>query len=1016
MPRRPLAQRIAAIVATVACLFFALGIRDTPERILSPPAPTSAPFVTPFERDAVLLVGVLTQVAGASLDPSAAPSSDVGAAGATPESAPRSSLVPVAQATVRVFYPFEAKYHLVGTAKTDEHGRARLEHLPRGALWITAEAEGLARTSTQLVMDGSERERELVLSVAHEQEVTVRDEQDHPIANATVLVSTTDPLPYGALTDAKGIATVGRLGAGPYRVKVSARGYESAELRGIVAPLSVKLRRLGALLVRVENGENAPVAGATVLLSGTSLWPARRVTTNEQGQANVHGLLAGSFDLRAVKGDLVSRTELGVTLSRGEQKAVTLRLMPGRMVTVLVTDGEGEPVVPVPNADVVVAEGGISTFPERGRTTANGRVTLGPFEPGPLAASATARDFVGTSVVAVPEDTSAPVRVALRRGGTIVGRVVDGYDHPIDGASIEIIGIDFSGLPVAETPRYRELQAAGFARALSGPEALMAVGELGITQGPVPPIPGAAEGDYLLSGEDARRRQPISVSNANEVEQWVTRYDGSFRAHPVTPGRLRALVRHPAYVEGLSELVTLMPGASAEVTVTLHAGGAIEGIVVDAWGRSIGGVRLELSSTEGSRVQSTYTAEDGRFAFASLPSEVTLTAARPESPDRPVVRERITVREGKREPVRIVLPEARDSVEVHVVDERDQPLEGAEVVLASLEAGSPLRQTRFTGPDGRVGFEDARGLSVSISIENPGYAPKVERVHSAGAELKIVMQRGVLVTGRVTSVRGRVPVANARVTLVSAGRRRVATTNQEGTWQLADVPDGAVHLLIEAPDFPAVELDRTVERQARLDRPFDLGEVDLPDAGGVAGIVVDSRGDRVVGAQVSTSSVTGYSPAAAPNRGTAITDRNGQFRLAPVAVGKTVLYAFAPAVGRGRSEPIEILRGRDREDVRIKLDRPVEDEASGSTLASVAIGLSQADAEITVEMVAPTSEAERAGLRPGDHLVAIDGVKPRDLGDARSRLSGTENSDVLLELERQGKSLRIRTTRELVRR
>lgn len=1011
MPRRSLSQRIAAFIATLACLVFALNLRDTPQRVVLPPAPTPtpAPVSSPFERDAVLEVTVSTLLG------SEGPVDGGTVAGATQSaSAPRA--IPVARSQVRVFYPFDGKYHWVGTGETNEQGRARIAHLPRGALWITAEAEGLARTSTQLVMDEQERQQEFVLSRAHEQRVTVLDEQEHPIAKATVLVSTTDPLPYGGLTDAQGVASIGRLGAPPYRVKISAQGFESSELRGIVAPLSVKLRRLGALLVKVENAESLPVPGATVVLSGTSLWPAKRVTTNERGQANVHGLLAGSFDLRATKGDLVSRTELGVILARGEQKAITLRLMQGRNVTVLVTDGDGEPIIPVANADVVVAEGGLSTFPERGRTSPDGRVTLGPFEPGPLAASASARDFVGTSVVPVPDDPLAPVRVPLRRGGTITGRVVDLYDHPIDGASVEIVGIDFSGLPVAETPRYRELQAAGFARALSGPEALMAVGELGITQGPVPPIPGAAtQGDYLMSGEQARQRRPL-VTTPSDVDQWVSRYDGSFRAHPVTPGRLRALVRHPAYVEGLSDWITLSPGGSAEVKVTLRAGGAIEGIVVDAWGRSIGGVRIELSSTQGSRVQSTYTAEDGRFAFASLPSEVTLTAARPESPDRPAVRERVTVREGKREPVRLVLPEAREAVEVLVVDERDQPLEGAEVVLSSLEAGSPLRQTRFTGPDGRVGFEDARDLSVSIAVENPGYAPVVERFNKASAQLRIVLRRGVLVTGRITSVRGRIPVSNARITVVSAGRRRLTTSNQEGTWQLADVPEGPVHLLVEAPDLPTVELDRVVERQTRLDRPFDLGEIDLPEAGAVEGTVVDSKGEPVIGAQVSTVAIAGFSPAAAPNRGTAITDRNGHFRLAPVAVGTLVLHAFAPTVGRGQSDAIEILRGRDQKDVRIKLDRPIEDEVSAGTSASVAIGLSPSDLGIVVERVAPGSEAERSGLSSGDRVLTIDGVKPRDVNDARTRLSGTENSDVLLELERQGKPLRIRTTRELVRR
>ncbi|HEY5958639.1 MAG TPA: carboxypeptidase regulatory-like domain-containing protein, partial [Polyangiaceae bacterium] len=207
-----------------------------------------------------------------------------------------------------------------------------------------------------------------------------------------------------------------------------------------------------------------------------------------------------------------------------------------------------------------------------------------------------------------------------------------------------------------------------------------------------------------------------------------------------------------------------------------------------------------------------------------------------------------------------------------------------------------------------------------------------------------------------------------------------------------------------------------VQRQARLDRAFDLGEVDLPDAGGISGVVLDAHGDPVAGAQVSTLPISGYAPAATTRSGATRTDQFGRFRLAPVAVGKIVLHAFAPNVGRGSSESVEVLRDRDREDVRIKLDLAGLDEARAGAPANVAVTLNQVGADVVVEMVAAASEAERSGIKPGDHLVAIDGVKIRDVADARSRLSGPENSDLLLEMQRQGAALRLRTVREPVRR
>lgn len=986
-----LTQRLSTFIAALACLIFAFGVRDTPERPLRTSIPTERPIESVHKSELTVEVHAV-------------------------DASPPTSL-PLGAALVRVFWNDQGQFRLVGSARSNEQGRARIKSLPRGVLWILAEGEGRARSSTQLVMDEDERVATLSLPKAERLELTVLDEQGKPIENATLLVTANDPLPHGALTERNGQATLSRLGPAPYRVKASARGYESVQVNQVKERTVLRLRRLGALLVKVEDERGQPVAGASVTLAGTTLWPARKVATNAQGLANVRGLLAGSFDLRARKERSVSPTELGIVLGRGEEREVTLRLAPGRFVTVWVTDGEGEPVVPVANADVVVAESGLSAFPERARTEASGKVTLGPFEPGTLSASAAARDFVGTSVVVVPETDSGPLRIALRRGGTVTGRVVDLYDHPIDGASLEMVGTDFSGLPIAETPRMRDIQAAGFSRALGGPQALLPMGELGVTQGPVPSIPGAnsASGDYLLAADELRARfEPMKASA--DTENWVTRYDGSFSAHPVTPGRLRALARHPAYVEGQSELVTLQAGGTVEVKVVLRAGGGLEGVVVDRYGRPLGGARVELSANTGSRAMTTYTADDGAFAFAALPSEVTVSVSRPENPEQVVVRERVTVREGKRETLRVIMPEAREAVECTVIDERGDPIEGAEVRFSSLDVTAPLRQTRFTAADGRVTFADARDLDVSVSVESPGYAPTEARFSKIQERVRIALKRGTLITGRITQTRGRFPVAQARVTVVSLGRRRVTSSNAEGVWQMADVPDGTVHLIVEGPNLPRLELDRKVERQSREDRAFDLGEFDLPDAGGVAGTVVNAKGEPVVGARVSVEPVAALLPVTVASTGTTVSDAEGRYRLWPVAIGKVTLFATAPGVGKGQSEVIEILRDRDRDGVRIRLNEALDDEEVLPAGSTVAITLTEAAGAFVVSQIGHGSEAERAGLIVGDHLLSIDGVKPATIADARIRLAGPENMDLLLEIERRGARLRLRTVREQVRR
>ncbi|MBK8997996.1 MAG: PDZ domain-containing protein [Myxococcales bacterium] len=72
--------------------------------------------------------------------------------------------------------------------------------------------------------------------------------------------------------------------------------------------------------------------------------------------------------------------------------------------------------------------------------------------------------------------------------------------------------------------------------------------------------------------------------------------------------------------------------------------------------------------------------------------------------------------------------------------------------------------------------------------------------------------------------------------------------------------------------------------------------------------------------------------------------------------------------------------------------------------------------EVVVVHVADASEAERAGLASGDVLLAVDGREVFDMRDARARLSGPVQSDVVIELDRGGKVLKLRVGREQVRR
>jgi protocatechuate 3,4-dioxygenase beta subunit len=980
---------LLALVGAVALLGVLLGVvadsRQRPYR--APPAPVARRAeVAETERDGSLRVTV------------------VGSEGQ-----------PLAGAALHVFWQNDQQYFDAGQGATDEAGRATLERVPRGSIWLLAEAEGHARASTQLVVEGGARDVKLSLKAATTLTVRVTDEAHVPLANATVLVTTSDPLPFGALTDTQGSASLSRLSTPPFTVKASAPGYESVTQSGVSGTVSLALRRLGSILVHVKRADGAAAAGAQVEIGGATLWPARSTSADTNGDCRIGGLLAGSYDLRASQGAQVSRVLMGLVLERGQSQEATLVLEPGRLVTALVTDGAGPNPHLVSGADVVLAEEGLSTFPLRGRSGSDGKVTLGPISNGPATLSGRAPEFIGSAVVAVPELLTEPVRLPLLRGGTLAGDVVDARGFPIDGASIEVIGSDSMGLPISETPQLLRFRRSHFSWAMSGPPPLVAAGELGVMPGPIPPIPGSNAA--LSAAAQDSLAQPLDADE--ELPPWISDSGGRFRATPVTPGTVRALVRHPDFVEGVSEAVTLVPGGEAHVRVTLLRGGSLEGRLKDDRDQPVEGAEIEIVAERGTFQRATLTASDGSFAFSALPREVVLNVRRAENPSRIARRIPLRVKEGERQTLEITLPALRDPLAITVLDDEGEPLELAEVSVLSLDPASPLRATAFSDARGQLGVPDARGLALRVSAQAPGFARQVLVLdaNDGRTSLRLELARGALVQGRVTALRGRRGVAGALVTLSFQGLRKTGTTNADGEYGISDVPLGPVKVLVSHPDFAEGELAATVVNPGRRDRAFELPPIDLEEPGAVEGEVRDERDDPVPGARVAVGRAPSYLPAGALPRGVAVTDESGAFTLQGLRSGPTTLEAFSPERGRGSAQ-VEVQSGRTRASVRIAL-RASGAEQDPFAPGGVAVTLGErgnGDAlEVVVVAVSENSEAERAGLEPGDVLVAVNDAKPSSMHDARARLSGPLQSDVVLSINRAGAVQRLSVLREAIR-
>jgi hypothetical protein len=976
---RRVLDAVTTACALLACLCLVLGLKDTPRvavDVAVPPIPLPA-----AARTAVLGVDVS--------DPTGA---------ALPD------------ALVRVFWEHGGMEYQVGTAQA-RGGHATLRELPHGAVWVLVDAPGRARGAQAVVLGATEAKVGMTLVPEATLKVRVTDERGAPIARATVLVSTDEPLPFGALTGDKGEASVRRLPAGPWFVSAAARGYESAERAEVKGVVTLSLRRLSSVDVHVTHRDGTPAPHASVAIAGSSLWPARRTVADDAGHCRIAGLLAGAYDLSATLGGEVSEPLVGYPLERGTDIELTLVLEPGRFITAVVTDGDGDAPGLVAGADVVLTPGGVGSFPLLGRSATNGRVTLGPIARGPATLGARAEGFVSSALVAVPPGTNDPVTVPLLRGGTLIGDVVDARGFPIEGASIEVVGSDTFGLPVSDSPLTAAFRTTHFDWALSGPSPLVPAGELGVVPGPVPPIPPL--GARLAPGADP---WTLAELPAPPVQAWVSNRNGSFTARPVTPGRVRAVARHPDYVEGTSSSVTLAPGGEERVKIVLHAGGSLSGRVLDHRAFPVEGAEIEVASTRTSLTRTAPTASDGTFELNGLPAEVTLFVRRPGGDRRIALRRELTVPEGQRTNVDLTLPAPREPVRFQVVGNDDEPIELASVSVLSVDPEVVLHETLFTDSDGRAEIADARGLHLRVVVESPGFPRKAASIDHAGELIRVALEQGVLVEGSVTGVRGRQAVEGALVTLVADGTRRTARTDAEGRYRFADIAAGVVHVSVSHPEFAGESREATVVRPARADRPFELEPIDLAEPGGAEGDVVDAEGKPVAGVRVSAGPAPAYLPTGALPPGMTQTDGRGHFKLERIAEGKQTLEAISAVFGRGRAS-VEIRAGRVADGVHIVLKAESAEESLTSGNVAVTLGErgSGEGVEIVVVDVAPASEAERSGLASGDVLTSVDGTRATSMADARRRLGGRAGTDVVVEVARNGRPESLRIPREMVR-
>ena len=368
------------------------------------------------------------------------------------------------------------------------------------------------------------------------------------------------------------------------------------------------------------------------------------------------------------------------------------------------------------------------------------------------------------------------------------------------------------------------------------------------------------------------------------------------------------------------------------------------------------GVMRQRASTDANGVATLRGVPQGFYQLAASATGYAATFERVRVPpgDAPLAEE-IRLRVGAR-------------VSGRVTDASGRPLEGARVIYRQGAAGwrqqaDPQHDAVMTDRDGAFQFDALPAGGFYFQADHPGHARGFsETIDLDGvterAGIEIRLDKGVTLAGRVLDGnRQPIPYAGVRV-LVGTGRRgagppRQSFADDQGAFEIAGLPHDTVNILATTEDAASatVEVDLAAVEQKRVDLVVDR-------VSRIAGIVVDSAGEPVDGAQVSLRpDFQGGGGDRGARRGmrtemrlrgrpSVLSDAGGRFEFTGLEARDYVVTAAPPGVSMDR-------RGRFRGDGGVPAkagdtEVRVELEAMGAITGKVAFSDGASPASFTV--------------------------------------------------------------------
>jgi protocatechuate 3,4-dioxygenase beta subunit len=594
---------------------------------------------------------------------------------------------------------------------------------------------------------------------------------------------------------------------------------------------------------QVQDADGHGVGGAEVWLSSV---PQRSVKTEQDGTFAFDKLVGREYGLSATAGDRVGGPVQYKLTETSDP--VVIRLVESAKVIVTVVDDAGKPVE---GADVRAAQLGERTA----RTGADGTATLKPVHPGWVAVQVSATGYApGHSFTQVGSaGATGTIKVTLRKGFAVSGRVVDEGGSPLAKVRVTTAGIwDMPGSGVEPVITDTKGQFT-FAALAPGSHTLLATdGEhapahsapVTVADAPIRNVTITMKAGGVLAGtvvDDVGKPVPFATVRVAGDDQQMWRVDsrqatsdrsGRFELRGLARVKLRARAESDAAASSIATVDLAAKPEVKDLKLVLDVKGTIAGIVVTDTNEPVSEVQVN--------------------AFPDI-----LGGASPDA-----------------------------------------------VSLAGMSSATTDGAGKFTIrglPEGEYRLRAARSSGGQYEWGQQGTPAK-----TGDKAVKITLAADGSVVGKLVLENGNAP----KLATVQVGYQPSTPSAADGTFTLTAVAPGKYDLHVRGPDFAAF-VQRDVE--VKPGKPTDVGTLTLTRGRKLVGKVIDAAGNAVPGAKVKTGDML-FSMQGAEDQmetweemagmRTGVTDQDGRFTLIGIAKKATNVIADHPARGRSNAAAV----------------------------------------------------------------------------------------------------------------